>query len=74
MNDTVELPPEGMDEEKARLSRECRAMYDDLAARGAITGTYAEWLEAAAKEAAERLEPKPAEKPLVQVVSGAFRQ
>ena len=67
------MTDESPEAEKVRLSKECRALYDDLAARGAITGTYAEWLAAAATEAAAKLDP-PVEKPLIQVVSGAFRQ
>lgn len=57
-----DLPPE---DEKERLSRECRELYDELVTRGAITGTYAEWLEAAAKQATE-----PTEEPRIQVVRG----
>lgn len=60
MSDLSELPKE---DEKERLSRECREMYDELVTRGAITGTYAEWLEAAAKQATE-----PPEQPRIQVV------
>ena len=56
-----------------RLSRECREMYDELAASGAITGTYAEWLKAAAEQAAQKLDPPESEKPLIQVVRGAFK-
>lgn len=52
-----------IEDEKERLSRECREMYDELVNRGAITGTYAEWLEAAAKQATE-----PPEQPRIQVV------
>ena len=66
MSDLSEVPKET---EAERLSRECREMYDELVTRGAITGTYAEWLEAAATEAAAKLEA-PAEKPLIQVVRG----
>ena len=43
--------------ELERLSRECREMYDELALKGLITGTYAEWMEASAKQAAKKLEP-----------------
>lgn len=51
--------------EQDRLSRECREMYDELVTRGAITGTYAEWLGAAAIQATE-----PPEQPRIQVVRG----
>lgn len=73
MNDITEPQPEQPELERERLSRECRAMYDELVARGLIEGTYAQWLEASAKEAAAKLE-RPQEQPLVQVVRGAFRQ
>lgn len=43
--------------EKERLSRECRELYDDLHSKGLIEGHYSEWLEAAAKEAAKKLDP-----------------
>ena len=43
--------------ETERLSRECRAMFDELSAKGAIDGTYEEWLEDAMKKAAARLDP-----------------
>lgn len=72
MTDLSELPAES---EEERLRRETRDLYDELVTRGAITGTYAEWLAAAAEEAAEKMAaPKPEEKPLVQVVRGALRK
>lgn len=72
MTDLSELPAES---EEDRLRRETREMYAELVTRGAITGTYAEWLAAAAQEAAEKMAgPKPEEKPLIQVVRGALRQ
>lgn len=43
--------------EQERLSRECRAMFDDLTERGYIDGTYEEWLSHAAENAAKRLDP-----------------
>lgn len=51
--------------EQDKLSRECRALYDELVRRGLIEGAYAEWLEAAARQATA--EP---EKPRIQVVRG----
>lgn len=69
MSDMSGVPEES---EEDRLRRETRELYDDLAASGAITGTYAEWLASAAEEAARKLDA-PAEKPLIQVVRGALR-
>lgn len=72
MSDIADALPE--EDERAILSQECRALYDELVARGLIEGTYAEWLAAAAKEAARKLAPPPhPEQPLVQVVRGALR-
>jgi|CXWL01.1.fsa_nt_gi predicted YcjX-like family ATPase len=43
--------------ETERLSRECRAMFDELSAKGAIDGTYEEWLKDATEKALKKLDP-----------------